>query len=129
MSPSEFARLLADIASLAEAVRPSPEPQTPVPQAPERQGPPLDPGRTLRELEELKSLTGDEEGAQRVAFTPAWTRSRAWLRERFGVAVQMSGSGSACFALLADDAPVAAIMAAIHEAWGLSAFVRETRIA
>ena len=103
MSPSEFARPLADIASLAEAVRPSPGPQTPVPQAPERQtpepqGPPLDPGRTLRELEELKSLTGDEEGAQRVAFTPAWTRSRAWLRERFaGLAVEMHDDAAGNF--------------------------------
>jgi 4-diphosphocytidyl-2-C-methyl-D-erythritol kinase len=41
----------------------------------------------------------------------------------------MSGSGSACFALLADDAPVAAMTAAIQEAWGETAFVMETRIA
>jgi 4-diphosphocytidyl-2-C-methyl-D-erythritol kinase len=51
------------------------------------------------------------------------------LREKFGLAPRMSGSGSACFALLADDAPVAAITAAIRAAWGESAWVREARIA
>ncbi len=43
----------------------------------------LDPSRTVRELEELRARTGDEQGAQRVAFTPTWVRARAWLRERF----------------------------------------------
>ena len=42
----------------------------------------LDPGRTIRELEELRSLTGDADGAQRVAFTPTWRKARAWFRER-----------------------------------------------
>jgi N-carbamoyl-L-amino-acid hydrolase len=42
----------------------------------------LDPQRTIRELEELRSLTGDAEGAQRVAFTPTWRTARAWFRER-----------------------------------------------
>jgi N-carbamoyl-L-amino-acid hydrolase len=44
---------------------------------------PLDPKRTVRELKELRALTGDEHGAQRVAFTPTWRKARAWLRERF----------------------------------------------
>ena len=51
------------------------------------------------------------------------------LRERFGLAPRLSGSGSACFALLPDGAPVAAIAAAIRAAWGGSAFVMETRLA
>ncbi len=42
----------------------------------------LDPQRTVAELKELRSLTGDEHGAQRVAFTPAWSTARAWLREK-----------------------------------------------
>jgi N-carbamoyl-L-amino-acid hydrolase len=42
-----------------------------------------DPQRTIRELDELRSLTGDADGAQRVAFTPTWVLARAWLRERF----------------------------------------------
>jgi len=45
--------------------------------------PTLDPARTVRELEELRRLTGDENGAQRVAFTPVWTAARQWLAERF----------------------------------------------
>ncbi|WP_027481526.1 Zn-dependent hydrolase [Deinococcus pimensis] len=43
---------------------------------------PIDPLRTLEELKELRALTGDEHGAQRVAFTPVWARARAWLREK-----------------------------------------------
>lgn len=50
------------------------------------------------------------------------------LRERFGLAARMSGSGSACFALLDENAPVAAIMEEIRGAWGTSVFVIETRV-
>lgn len=42
----------------------------------------LDPKRTVAELKELRSLTGDENGAQRVAFTPTWAKARAWMREK-----------------------------------------------
>jgi beta-ureidopropionase / N-carbamoyl-L-amino-acid hydrolase len=41
---------------------------------------PLDPGRTVDELRELRELTGDENGAQRVAWTETWERAREWLR-------------------------------------------------
>lgn len=51
------------------------------------------------------------------------------LRERFGLAPRLSGSGSACFALLPDGAPVEAITTTVREAWGPSAFVVETRLA
>lgn len=40
----------------------------------------VNPQRTIAELKELRSLTGDENGAQRVAFTPTWARAREWLR-------------------------------------------------
>lgn len=43
---------------------------------------PLNPARTLAELKELRSFTSDENGAQRVAFTPLWVASRAWLRQK-----------------------------------------------
>jgi beta-ureidopropionase / N-carbamoyl-L-amino-acid hydrolase len=43
---------------------------------------PLQPPRTVSELQELRELTGDENGAQRVAWTETWERSRAWLREK-----------------------------------------------
>lgn len=41
----------------------------------------LDPSRTVAELKQLRTLTGDEHGAQRVAFTPPWTAARQFLRE------------------------------------------------
>ena len=43
---------------------------------------PLDPGRTVAELRELQELTGDDNGAQRVAWTDTWERAREWLRAR-----------------------------------------------
>jgi N-carbamoyl-L-amino-acid hydrolase len=44
----------------------------------------LDPGRTVAELRELQELTGDENGAQRVAWTDTWQRAREWLRGKLG---------------------------------------------
>src|SRR5436305_1801373 len=41
-----------------------------------------DPRRTIAELKELRRLTADENGAQRVAFTPLWVATRAWLRKK-----------------------------------------------
>ena len=43
----------------------------------------LHPRRTIDELKELRALTGDGNGAQRVAFTPTWTKARDFLRGRF----------------------------------------------
>src|SRR5438876_8554854 len=43
---------------------------------------PLQPARTVEELRELQQLTGDEDGAQRVAWTDTWETARGWLRER-----------------------------------------------
>jgi len=40
----------------------------------------LDPQRTIAELKQLRELTGDENGAQRVAFTETWAKARAWYR-------------------------------------------------
>ena len=42
----------------------------------------LNPKRTVAELKELRALTGDENGAQRVAFTPMWVKTRAWLLQK-----------------------------------------------
>ncbi|WP_019586029.1 hydantoinase/carbamoylase family amidase [Deinococcus apachensis] len=42
----------------------------------------LKPARTVAELKELRRLTGDENGAQRVAFTDTWLRAREFLKER-----------------------------------------------
>jgi len=38
--------------------------------------------RVIAELKELRALTGDAQGAQRVAFTPMWRTARTWLREK-----------------------------------------------
>jgi hydantoinase/carbamoylase family amidase len=43
---------------------------------------PLDPGRTVAELRELQELTGDEDGAQRVAWTETWVQAKEWLAEK-----------------------------------------------
>jgi hydantoinase/carbamoylase family amidase len=43
---------------------------------------PLNPKRTVTELKELRSLTQDENGAQRVAFTPTWRKARSFLCEK-----------------------------------------------
>jgi 4-diphosphocytidyl-2-C-methyl-D-erythritol kinase len=50
------------------------------------------------------------------------------LRARFGLRCRMSGSGSACFALLEPGSPRAEIEAVIREAWGAESFVRATRL-
>ncbi len=42
----------------------------------------LDPSRTVAELRELRELTGDENGAQRVAWTATWTQSKEWLASK-----------------------------------------------
>ena len=42
----------------------------------------LSPKRTVAELKELRSLTGNDHGAQRVAFTQTWLEARAWLRNK-----------------------------------------------
>src|SRR5918994_5761141 len=41
---------------------------------------PLQPSRTVEELRELRELTGNEDGAQRVAWTETWAKGREWLR-------------------------------------------------
>ena len=61
-------------------------------------GAPLDPSRTVAELKSLRALTGDENGAQRVAFTPRWVAARAFLREKLaalpGVEVHQDAAGN-----------------------------------
>jgi N-carbamoyl-L-amino-acid hydrolase len=42
----------------------------------------LQPQRTIDELKELRTLTGNADGAQRVCWTPVWAQARAWLREK-----------------------------------------------
>jgi allantoate deiminase len=46
----------------------------------------VDAGRAVAGLRELAALTGDDDGAQRVAWTDTWIRAREWLaRELDGI--------------------------------------------
>jgi beta-ureidopropionase / N-carbamoyl-L-amino-acid hydrolase len=42
----------------------------------------LDPKRTVAELKELRALTADENGAQRVAWTDTWLKAREWFQSK-----------------------------------------------
>jgi N-carbamoyl-L-amino-acid hydrolase len=44
---------------------------------------PLNPKRTIAELKELRELTADENGAQRVAWTDTWLKARDWFRTKW----------------------------------------------
>jgi beta-ureidopropionase / N-carbamoyl-L-amino-acid hydrolase len=62
----------------------------------------LDPGRTVAELRELRELTGDEEGAQRVAWTDTWVQAKKWLAaklEPLGAEEEIDQAGNQWFTL------------------------------
>jgi N-carbamoyl-L-amino-acid hydrolase len=62
----------------------------------------LSPSRTVAELRELQELTGDENGAQRVAWTETWERARQWLREKVvptGAEEEVDAAGNQWFTL------------------------------
>src|SRR5436305_8227217 len=62
----------------------------------------LEPSRTVAELEELRALTGDEDGAQRVAWTATWERARDFLRtkvEGTGATETIDAAGNQWFTL------------------------------
>ncbi len=42
----------------------------------------LQPARTIAELKELRALTGNEGGSQRVAFTETWVKARQFMRDK-----------------------------------------------
>jgi N-carbamoyl-L-amino-acid hydrolase len=63
---------------------------------------PLQPRRTVDELRELQELTGDDNGAQRVAWTETWERAREWLRGKLdgtGVEETVDAAGNQWFTL------------------------------
>jgi beta-ureidopropionase / N-carbamoyl-L-amino-acid hydrolase len=62
----------------------------------------LDPGRTVSDLKELRELTGDENGAQRVAWTDTWEQAREWLRGKLadtGAEETVDAAGNQWFTL------------------------------
>jgi hydantoinase/carbamoylase family amidase len=63
---------------------------------------PLEPSRTVAELRELQELTGNEDGAQRVAWTETWARAQEWLRgklEGVGTEEETDEAGNQWFTL------------------------------
>jgi beta-ureidopropionase / N-carbamoyl-L-amino-acid hydrolase len=67
---------------------------------------PLQPRRTVDELRELQELTGDENGAQRLAWTDTWERAREWLRGKVaatGAAETVDAAGNQWFTLRGDS--------------------------
>src|SRR3954452_13691750 len=62
----------------------------------------LEPKRTVAELQELRELTGDENGAQRVAWTETWETARAFLRDKVagtGATEEIDEAGNQWFTL------------------------------
>jgi N-carbamoyl-L-amino-acid hydrolase len=63
---------------------------------------PLQPRRTVDELRELQELTGDDNGAQRVAWTETWEQAREWLRRKLdgtGAEETVDAAGNQWFTL------------------------------
>jgi allantoate deiminase len=58
----------------------------------------VDAGRAVAGLQELRRLTGDDDGAQRVAWTDTWIEARKWLRSELdgieGVTVETDEAGN-----------------------------------
>ena len=62
----------------------------------------LNPKRTVEELQELRELTGDENGAQRVAWTDKWEQARELLRQKLattGASEEIDEAGNQWFTL------------------------------
>jgi N-carbamoyl-L-amino-acid hydrolase len=66
----------------------------------------LDPSRTVDELRELRELTGDENGAQRVAWTDTWVTAKGWLSDKLaplGMDEETDAAGNQWFTLRGDS--------------------------
>jgi N-carbamoyl-L-amino-acid hydrolase len=66
----------------------------------------LTPSRTVAELRELQELTGDENGAQRVAWTKTWETARSWLRDKVaetGALEEIDEAGNQWFTLAGES--------------------------
>jgi len=67
---------------------------------------PLDPRRTVDELGELRELTGNDDGAQRVAWTETWAKARDWLRGKLdgvGAEESVDAAGNQWFTLAGES--------------------------
>jgi N-carbamoyl-L-amino-acid hydrolase len=67
----------------------------------------LDAARAVANLRELRERTGDEDGAQRVAWTDTWVAARDWFREQLeaidGVTVDRDAAGNVWATLPGDS--------------------------
>jgi N-carbamoyl-L-amino-acid hydrolase len=43
---------------------------------------PVDPRRTVSDLEQLRALTANDHGAQRIAWSETWLKARAWFQSK-----------------------------------------------
>ena len=63
----------------------------------------MTPSRTVDELRELRELTGNEDGAQRVAWSETWSQARGWLSGKLagipGVEEETDEAGNQWFTL------------------------------
>jgi hydantoinase/carbamoylase family amidase len=67
---------------------------------------PLEPSRTVDELRELHGLTGNEDGAQRVAWTDTWVAAKQWLSAKVaptGAVEEVDEAGNQWFTLRGDS--------------------------
>jgi N-carbamoyl-L-amino-acid hydrolase len=73
----------------------------------------VDPKRVVAELKELRQLTGNADGAQRVAFTAVWAKAREFLRKKLagiqGVEVHQDLAGN-LWATLHGERPKAVLI-------------------
>ena len=63
---------------------------------------PLDPGRTVAGLRELREPTGNDDGAQRVAWTDTWVAAKEWLSGKVaptGAVEEIDEAGNQWFTL------------------------------
>ena len=66
---------------------------------------PIDPKRPVADLKQLRELTEDENGAQRVAWTETWERAREWLRglvAETGARESIDAAGNQWFTLVGE---------------------------
>ena len=66
----------------------------------------LAPSRVVAELRELQALTGDGNGAQRVAWTETWETARAWFRDKVaatGAVEEIDEAGNQWFTLAGES--------------------------
>ena len=86
--------------------------EEPAPAVDPRTGPLVDAGRVLDDLRELARRTGDEDGAQRVCWTPKWREARAYLAElldELGIAPETDEAGNNWAYVTGENEPALAL--------------------